>query len=470
MSEAVPERSSFRDPSGFVFMAGGELFRQVNRAYEADYSHLMGSGLYAELTGEGLLVPHEEAEIEPPAPARAWKVIRPEPVAFVSYPYEWCFSQLKDAALLTLKVQKKALDRGMVLKDASAYNVQFRDAMPVLIDTLSFARYAQGEPWAAYRQFCQHFLAPLALMAMKDIRLASLLRIHMDGIPLDLAASMLPWRSVLRFGLLAHIHLQSISQRRFADKAVDGRRLRVSRGGLLGIVEGLESAVRNLKWRSAGTEWGAYYEGTNYTKAAFEHKKQLVCEFIAEAGPRSVWDLGANTGVFSRLASTRGIHTVSFDLDHAAVEKNYRECVTKDETNLLPLVMDLANPSSGLGWANEERLSLCERGGADALLALALVHHLAISNNLPLAKIAEFLSRLARYLIIEFVPKSDSQVKRLLRTREDIFGNYNQDSFEMVFSKFFAIKRRARIRGVGEESLSHGEPQGPALWRYFAPS
>jgi ribosomal protein L11 methylase PrmA len=438
--------ASFRDPSGFVFRRDGSIYRQVNLTYKEDYDHLMESGLYKALVDAGLLIQHDENPLEPPQPEPAYKVLKPERVPFVSYPYEWSFSQVKDAALTTLRVQRRSLDFGMCLKDCSAYNIQFIKGKPVFIDTLSFERYREGKPWVAYRQFCQHFLAPLALMSRRDVRLGQLSRIHLDGVPLDLASRLLPGRSRLSFSLLFHIHLHARSQSRYAARQIDTGKHRVSRLGLVGIVDSLESAVRKLKWRPGGTEWGQYYQDTNYSTAAFEHKKQIVAEFLGSIKPGNVWDLGGNTGVFSQIASKMGVSTISFDIDPAAVERNYLDCRRGGETNILPLLLDLTNPSPGIGWQSRERASLLDRGPADTVLALALVHHLAISNNVPLPRIADFLAGMCDRLIVEFVPKSDSQVQRLLVTREDIFPRYEQGAFEGDFGQYFNIQRSAKIR------------------------
>jgi len=410
--------------------------------YREDYDHLMGSGLYEKLVRNGLMVAHTEVETNPES---GYKTIRPEMIPFISYPYEWCFSQLKNAALITLKIQRIALDHQMVLKDASAYNIQFLRGKPVLIDTLSFAQYREGEPWIAYRQFCQHFLAPLALQAYQDVRLNQLLRIYIDGVPLDLASSLLPFRTRMKLSLAAHIHLHAKSQKHYAGK--QPRKAKVGRLSLLGFLDSLQSSIRKLEWNPEGTEWGNYYEDTNYSSAALEQKKQVVSRFLERRKPEIVWDLGANTGVFSRLAAGAGAYTVAFDLDPAAVEKNYREMIQQKETNLLPLVLDLTNPSPGTGFENAERMSILERGPADTALALALIHHLAISNNVPLERLAAFFSKLCNSLIIEFVPKQDSQVQRLLATREDIFPGYTQENFETEFKKHFGIEEAAPIPG-----------------------
>jgi hypothetical protein len=374
-------------------------------------------------------------------------VIEPQLVPFISYPYEWCFSQLKDAALIQLKIQEICFDFGMSLKDCSAYNVQFTAGRPVLIDTLSFEKYREGTPWVAYRQYCQHFLAPLALMSYKDIRLNQLLRIYIDGVPLDMASSLLPFRTRLKFSILSHIHLHARSQKRFASRTEGISGYKTGRLSFVGIIESLESATKQLQWQPRGTEWADYYEDTNYSQEAFDHKKQTVAEFLDSIKPTTVWDLGANTGEFTSIASNRGIFTVSVDIDPAAVEKNYLALVRGKESNILPLLLDLTNPSPGIGWENRERMSLSERGPVDAVMALALIHHLAISNNVPLGRIASFLSLICNWLIIEFVPKQDSQVQRLLATRDDIFTDYTQAAFEREFREYFAIENSVMIKG-----------------------
>lgn len=439
--------ASFRDPSGFLFTDNGILYRQINCVYSLDYARLMDSGLYAKLVKASLLIPHVETDQLPAQSDAAFKVIQPERVAFISYPYEWSFSQLKDAALATLSIQKRALKFDMSLKDASAYNIQFVRGKAMLIDTLSFEIYKEGEPWVAYKQFCQHFLAPLALMSYRDVRLSQLLRVYIDGVPLDLASGLLPAKTKFNFGLLTHIHIHAGAQKRYSDKVAAPRKGGLSKQALTGLIESLENTIKKLIWKPAGTEWGDYYENTNYTDAAFEHKKQLVKEWSAEKKPALVWDLGGNTGVFSREAASSGALTVSFDIDPAAVEQNYRTVKTKKEQNILPLVLDLTNPSPALGWDNSERDSFGTRGPVDMVLALAVIHHLAISNNVPLPQLAEFFaSHCRRWLVIEFVPKSDSQVQKLLTSREDIFPNYTREGFESAFSSSFIIQRSESVR------------------------
>lgn len=439
--------ASFRDPSGFVFAHEGKLYRQVNGVFAEEFDACTSSGLYDALTRDRLLIPHRAADLSLALTAGAHAVIEPERVPFVSYPYEWCFGALKDAALLTLDVQRRALERGFVLRDSSAYNVQFVDGRPVFIDTLSFERYREGEPWVAYRQFCQHFLAPLLLMATRDVRSGLLLREYIDGIPLDLASRLLAGRSWTNLGTLLHVHVHARAQRKYADasvtKAARGRSM--SRSALTALIDNLASSIERLSWRPEGTEWADYVGATNYSDAAATAKEQLVRRYVSQIGPRVVWDLGANTGVYSRIAGEVAPDVVAFDVDPAAVERNYRQIRARGETGLLPLVMDLANPSPALGWAHHERMSLAERGPADTVLALALVHHLAISGNVPLEHVASYLARLGKTLVIEFVAKEDSQVQRLLRNRADIFPDYTQGGFERAFAHAFTIDECERV-------------------------
>lgn len=433
---------SFRDPSGFVFTRDGTLYRQVNQPFKASFDAFIASGLYDELADDGLLVPHRNAPLGVAATGEACAVLEPERVPFISYPYEWSFGQLRDAALLTLTLQERALGRDFALRDASAYNVQFRDGRPLFIDTLSFEPREEGSPWVAYRQFCEHFLVPLLLMSRRDIRCGMLLRSCLDGVPLELGSRLLPRKSWLSPSVLFHVHLHAKAQAHYADTAAvakNGRRRAMKRDAALALVGGLRSCIEGLRWVPSGTEWADYVDDNSYSDAAARSKREIVSRALTPLKPGMVWDLGANTGEYSRTAREVASHVVAFDIDPAAVERNYRRVRSAGETAILPLLLDLANPSPAQGWAHAERLSLEQRGPADAVLALALIHHLAIGRNLPLERIASFLSRLGRAVVIEFVPKEDVQVQRLLRHRADVFPGYSVEGFEQAFRQYFRI-------------------------------
>jgi len=445
---------SFRDPSGYLFWHESKLLRTVHTSYQKHFEWLTSSGLYKKLTEQKLLIPHKGTALRPDVSqnlpnhtmeGRTFAIIQPELIPFISYPYEWSFSQLKDAALTTLAIQKTALEYGMQLKDASAYNIQFKDGKPIFIDTLSFELYDEGKPWIAYKQFCQHFLAPLALMAHTDIDLNKLFRIYIDGVPLHLASKLLPFKTHFKPSLKLHIHLHAKAQKKYEDTTDHKKTNRkVSKTAIKGLIDNLENTVKALSWKPEGTEWAEYYTDDSYNKVAFANKKEIIKSFLQEVQPETVWDLGGNDGTFSRLATVNA-SVVSFDIDPASIEKNYLHAKKHNETNILPLLLDLTNPSPGIGWHHQERSSLAERGPVDLVMGLALIHHLAISNNVPLSKIAHFFSKLGNNLIIEFVPKSDKKVKKLLATRADIFPEYTEKSFEEIFSDYFEIVRKEAI-------------------------
>ena len=379
---------SWRDPYGFVYRRDGTWLRQVNEAARDEWEAVAASGLLGRLQAAGLLIGHEPAPQGWAAdPSIAIEVIQPEPIPFISYPYEWAFGQLKTAALLTLRIQGEAAKAGFELRDASAYNVQFLRGTPIFIDTLSFRRAMPGAPWIAYRQFCEHFLAPLALMAHTDIRLAGLLRDHLDGIPLDLAAALLPTRSKLSFGLGTHLHLHARAQRQHADRpesASQAKARSMSPTQQAALLDSLTRLISGLKWQPAGTEWADYGTASSYDDASARAKDALVETFLRAAAPTVVWDLGANAGRYSAIAAGIADRVIALDIDPAASERHWLSLQERGETKILPLLQDLANPSPSLRWDARERASLFDRAEGATLLALALVHHLAIGRNVPL--------------------------------------------------------------------------------------
>ena len=416
--------------------------------FAVEWDAFEASPLKQRLIDRRWLIRHEPVDLGLATTPGVHAVIRPERIECLSYPYEWTFGELRESALLTLDIQLEAMAAGWSLKDASAYNIQFRDARPIHIDSLSFEPLEDGAPWIAYRQFCEQFLAPLALVGRRDVRLADLLRVGPDGIPLDLASRLLPRRTWLDFGLLSHVHLHARSQVRHAANDDDGRAARqahLPRARLEGLIRNLRSTVSGLDWNPGGTEWADYAEHTSYGERAAADKDRLVDGFVREVpGPR-VWDLGANTGRFSRIAADAGKRVVALDIDPAAAERHFRAVREAGRTDILPLVADIANPSPALGWAGRERRSLLERADADAILALALVHHLAITRNVPLPMILDLFADLAPWAIVEFVPKDDPMVRQLLATRRDVFADYDIDGFRAAAATRFEIVREAPI-------------------------
>lgn len=438
--------SSFRDNCGYIFVKDGVVYRRINIIYKDAYDKLMNSGLYQKLVEENLLIKHEIVEIQDFWDKNSYLTIKPEQLNFISFPYEWCFSQLKDAALATLKIAKIALEYGMVLRDASAFNIQFVNNKPVLIDSLSFG-INYNKPWVAYGQFCRHFLAPLLLAKYVDLRLIKYFSNEIDGFPLDLTSKLLPYKTKFNFSTFIHIHLHSKTITKYNDKKTIGKKkdYNLSVNSLNALYSSLFNKIFSLKTSSKkNTEWASYYDDFSYNNNAFINKKQKVQEFLIKSKQYSEYlvDLGANDGEFSRIGLNEGFFVISSDIDYGACEINYQKTKINNEQNIIPLLTDLSNPTPAIGFNNTERNSFINRISEKqpVILALALIHHLSISNNLPFNKTASFFASLGKALIIEFVPKFDSQTQKLLVSREDIFDYYSKENFEKVYSQYFNIQ------------------------------
>ena len=422
-----------------MFTSHGRLLREIHPSYAPHYTHLLDSGLYQTLVERGLLVRHTAATSALAPSGGGYAVIEPERIPFISYPFEWAAAQLRAAALTTLEIQRAAIAHGMTLKDASAYNVQFRGSAPVFIDTLSFERWSEGTPWVGYRQFCQHFLGPLALMTRVDPRLGALARSHIDGLPLDLAARLLPWRAKLAPSLFLHVHLHARSQARASGAAVErGPRRTFGRVAMLGLIDHLQSAIERLSCRPGGP-WIDYYDRTAYSAAAMADKRRIVAAAIVRERPRMVWDLGCNTGAMTTIAASSDAYVVAFDADDGCIARLYAEGCARSGTRVLPLVMNLTNPTARLGWNHDERMSLADRGPADVVLALGLIHHLYFANQVPFDGAAAFFARVARTLLIEFIPHTDPQVAAMTTRMPARLEGYTLGEFEHAFAGRFDI-------------------------------
>jgi 2-polyprenyl-3-methyl-5-hydroxy-6-metoxy-1,4-benzoquinol methylase len=438
--------ASYRDTAGFVFLQDGNIYRYVHPAYEVHYTQLMNSGLYDELAKKTKLIAHTEITETGKFGFNDGRVLLPEQIPFISYPYEWCFDMWKDAALLTLQIAMGSLKKGMILKDATPFNIQFYKGRPVFIDTLSFENYEEGKPWVAYRQFSECFLAPLLLMHYCHPGTNKLFAVYPNGIPIDVLASLLPKRSRWNMNTLLHVHLQA----KFSGtkKTKPAGENNFSKQKLEILLKGLESFVQKLSPKKVKTTWDDYYTDTILGKDYLDAKTTLVNSFISEIDCATVIDLGANDGHFSLLFAENK-NVIATDADPNCINELYLKIKRDGRANILPLVNDLTTPSPAIGWNNSERGSFTSRLKADLVLALALVHHLAIANNVPLALIADWLQPMGAYLIIEFIPKSDEKVKLLLQNRKDIFDSYNIDDFRSIFAAAYQILKEEKVGNTG---------------------
>lgn len=442
--------SSFKDPSGFVFKAEGTIYRQVNQYYAAQYRQLMDAGLYQQLTGSKQLIPHEEIAENKTSTAEWYTTLLPEPIPYISYPYEWCFEQIQDAALLTLSILKTSLQHGMILKDATPYNIQFYKGRPVFIDTLSFDTYDPKQPWIAYRQFCQCFLFPLYLEHYLKTDIQKVLSTYIDGIPVDFVAKLLPLKSRLSLGVWLHVYLQhSASTSTSASARTNKPNGAFSKKKLLDVISHLTNIITNFPAnKQYKTTWSNYYEDTILSREYLQEKERIIQGFCRQTNARSVLDLGANDGHFSKLFAAHQMQVIATDADNRCISKLYQEVKQNKIENILPLMLDVANPSPAIGFNNQERSAFHDRIQTDLVAALALVHHLVIGKNISLAVLAEYFNDIAPELIIEFVPKEDEKVQQMLKTRPDTFLDYDQAHFEHYFTTYFTIVEQATVPGT----------------------
>lgn len=435
--------ASFRDPAGFIFIKNGTCFRQVNKIYKSEYDHLMLSGLYKRLTEEGLLISHTEEHSELAVCDDMYKLLLPDQLSLISYPYEWSFDMLRDAALLTLSINKIAIEFGMVLKDASSYNVQFRNGEPVFIDTLSFDFYDSSRPWVAYRQFCQHFLFPLLLVKHTGVDAIRWLSLYIDGVPLNVCARLMPWKATFNLPVLLHVKLQHFVANGTGDGHVSAPDFSRKKMDLL--LSGLELAIRKLSLKKYKSGWHMYYTDTILGEQYLAAKTKIVDQWLNLLKPASILDAGCNKGHFSFLFANKVKHVIAFDADPQSVNELYL-ANKKNRWPVSSLVIDLANPSASVGWGNEERSSFLARCSAELGLFLAILHHLFFVFDIPFNKIVELMKQLCRdYVIVEFVLQEDEKLVQISRSKQHLLPSYTIGAFEDALSRSFTVEKKIEM-------------------------
>jgi ribosomal protein L11 methylase PrmA len=451
------DQGSFRDPSGGVLHSGDRILRYFRPEAAAAFQGVIDSGLLQALELKGSLIPTRsisstsDADLYTSASSltegEVGLLLEHERIPFLSYAYGWPFEMLRDAALCTLETIEEALNSGFMVKDATPFNIQFVGPRPVFIDVASIEKYEDGQIWTGYSQFCRTFLNPLMLQALRDVPYHPWLRHSLDGIdPSDLSR-VLGLANKLRPSVFIHVVLQAMLNRRTSAFAPSGEKHRpVSREATLQLVRGLQGVVSKLHRKRRKSTWIDYEDELPYADEAVAAKERFVEESVRAANPGVLWDLGCNRGLFSTLAAAHAGYVVAMDFDEATVGALY-ERVKGKFPNLLPLVVDLMNPEPDQGWAQSERQGLAARGPADFALALALVHHLRISGNVPLSRIFGWLSDVTSAGVVEFVPRADPMVQRLLSTRKDVYGDYDEAQFEAALSREFAIEERHQLPG-----------------------
>lgn len=439
--------ASFKDPSGFIFHHNGKIYRQVNKSYAPDYDLLFSSGLYEKLINKNLIVPHIEVDEIISLEKEWYKTLLPDQISFISYAYEWSFDQLKDAALLTIRLCKIAIKHGMILKDATPFNIQFIKGKPVFIDTLSFEKYDSSKSWIAYRQFCETFLFPLLLEHYLQIDVQKWLSVYLEGIPVKTTAALLPARSRLNLGVWLNVYLQNRIQ---AKGSYDSVRSNYKKDKLLRLLEHLASVIKKININAAiRSTWNNYYAKTILSQGYLKAKEEIFSSLISDIRDSRVLDLGCNDGYFSKIVANGNNQVIAADFDSQCINRLYNLLKTEKRTNILPLCIDISNPPPAAGFRNTERQSFLQRIQSDAVVALALIHHLVLSKNILLTDAALQFSELTKkWLIIEFVPLQDEKAQQLIANKSSFHEPYDIPAFKECFLKFFEIETEVQIPGT----------------------
>jgi hypothetical protein len=429
---------SFRDPASRVFYRGDDVYRMLSDPAAEDWEALAGTRFFKEWTEAGRIVGtrpvHEDGRL----------LLAHDRIPVWTYPYEWSFSMLKAAALLHLDLLDAALDEGMTIKDATPYNVQFVGADPVFVDVGSFRRYEQGEPWLGYGQFCRQFLYPLMLRAHAGIDFQPMLRGSLDGISPAEARAVMRGRRVWRPGVMMDVVMQARADRAMADSRRDVRKELGSAGFTADMIKANTTRLRKVlaktKWQPTHSTWSDYSE-CGHVATQRTIKKSFVTSVAGQRRHYVVWDLGANDGFFSRLAAGHADSVVSLDSDELVVDRLFRDLATNGPRNVLPMVFDLSDPSPGLGWRGRERRPLEARAKPDLVLMLAVVHHLVVAGNVPLAEVIDWLRSLDAEVVFEWVPPDDPMALQLaVNKREgEIHYDYREDELRRLLEARFEI-------------------------------
>ena len=464
------EPGSFRDRDSRVVVTDDAIYRALSPEGTEDWEAFSGSPLLEALTGSGQIIGTREVDpsvltgLSDLLPTGVEKVLEHDRVPFISYPYEWTFSMLQDAAKLQLELGIAAIDAGLTLKDATPYNVQYIGSQPTFIDIGSFEKITEGEPWIAYRQFCMLYLYPLLFQAHKDIPFQPWMRGSIDGIqPID-AIKVFSLRDRLRRGVFLHTSLHARLDRR-ANKSGPGsaeankQTRQVKPKQIQAQLQSMHRLISKLKWKAGETSWSGYRQSNTYSDDDDRRKQSFVAEVASAEKPALTWDMGCNDGAYSRIAAENSDRVVAFDFDHATVEALYRSLKQEGNTKILPLVSNLADPSPALGWRGLERKTLVDRGAPDLMLALALIHHVSISANIPIADFLQWARDMGTTLLIEFPKRTDPMVRALLANKhEGANPDYEEGNFELELEKRFTVERREELPS-GDRILFLAKPR-----------
>ncbi len=437
-----PDPGSFRDPASRVVLDGDDVLRLLDERGLKAWRALSATKFFTSAVADGRLI--DAVEVADPPPGSAGALRHPR-LPFISYPYEWTFAMLKDAALLQLDLLEAALGAGITIKDSTPFNVQFHDGKPVFIDIGSFEAYQPGEPWIGYRQFTRQFLFPLMLRAWRDVPFQPWLRGNMEGPTPREMANLLPFRKRYTTGGLLHVVLQARMEEQMSGRAVrqDLKQAGFNSDLILANIKKLRRLVESLDWEPDTEGWSDYHACAHVGRDR-DTKSEFLATALKRVSPRRVLDLGANDGHFSKIAADHGAVVVALDSDEAVLDDLYRRSVG---SSLSIVLTDLGNPSPAMGWAGEERPSVIERARPDIVIAYGVIHHLIYGSSIPPQKVLEWLRGLNCSVALEFVSPADEMVARLVGNKlpEELHTGIEEDDFRELMGEHFVIRSELQL-------------------------
>jgi len=434
---------SFRDPASHVVFEGDRVLRLLDQRGLDGWNALSNTKFFERATGDGRLI--ESKLVDSPDGGSAAALEHPK-VPFISYPYEWTFSMLKDAALLQLDLLAEALADGITIKDATPFNIQFVDGRPVFIDIGSFEEYAAGEPWIGYRQFTRQFLFPLMLRAEAGVPFQPWLRGNPEGPTAGDVRRLLGFWQRLKPANLMHVSLQARMEERMSGAAVRNelKTAGFSADLILANVKKLRKLVDGFTWSGSGEGWIEYQSCTHVGRDR-ESKGAFLRQALDTHRPGRVLDMGANDGHFSKLAAESGAVAIAVDGDEPVLDALYRQ-----GSRVSIVLTDLTNPSPSQGWAGEERPGLIARAQPDLVVAYGLIHHLIYTASIPPPAVIEWLAGLGCPVVVEFVAAEDEMVAKLTANKmeAELHPGRTQSDFETLVAPHFET--------LATESLGNG--------------
>ena len=458
---------SFRDPYASVFEINGRIFRGVKKEKESAVHAFLESSFYKKNAGTKIVKTKEvslnqvlEAGVSSVAIDKFSIWLEHEHVDFITYPYEWSFETLKNAALFYLNLYIEAINEGFQIKDSTAYNIQYIKGGAIFIDIPSFELYDEGDKWIGYKQFCEQFLAPLALSSYCGVEHNMWMRGSLDGINIIDCSKLLPLKSFFSITLLGNIHAQAWAMSDIVSATKQAKRInekKIPKKNLIALLDSLGIFIGKLEHPKSGY-WSNYSLANSYSNLDVREKEKIVHEYVASNKIKTILDIGCNTGVYSQLALSAGAdRAIGMDVDGGAVSFAAKSA-RSTEKFFIPLLYDFTNPSPSMGWNLQERMSLETRlPKIDGLICLALIHHIVIGKNIPLDYFVEWLTRLSPKGLIEFVPKEDPMVIGLLSNREDVFADYHESYLTDYLGKYVKIDKIIPLKGSYRKFIIYSE-------------